>query len=203
MAAWSSRSPTPPSLMSATAAICGASPPRPRSSSSTRRSEGEVLIAEGAGAGACRPLGRLPMSASGPRTAAPSPSSPGFSRSLGGPLIGESRMTEAYICDAVRTPIGRYGGSARSCPRRRSRRDPDQGADRPQPAGRLGRAGRRHPRLRQPGRRGQSQPRPHGRAARRASRHVGRRHPQPPVRLGHGRGGDGGAGDPRLARRTC
>jgi hypothetical protein len=36
-AASSSRSPIPPSLMSATAAICAASRPRPRSSSSTRR----------------------------------------------------------------------------------------------------------------------------------------------------------------------
>ena len=109
-------------------------------------------------------------------------------------LIG---MTEAYICDYVRTPIGRYAGALSSRPRRRPRGDPDQGADRPQPGRRLGRARRRHPRLRQPGRRGQPQPRAHGGAARRASRQLGRSDAQPPVRLGARRGGDGGAGDPR------
>ena len=28
-----------------------------------------------------------------------------------GNVFGEGQMTEAYICDAIRTPIGRYGGS--------------------------------------------------------------------------------------------
>ncbi len=47
-------------------------------------------------------------------------------------------MTDAFICDAVRTPIGRYGGALAECPHRRSRRDPAQGADGAQPGGRLG-----------------------------------------------------------------
>ncbi len=165
--------------------------------------EGEVLIAEAPGAGACRPLGRYPCQRPRPRTAAPSPSSQGFSRSLGGALIGDERMTEAFICDAVRTPIGRYGGSLAHVRADDLAAIPIRALIERNPRRRLGRARRRHPGLRQPGRRGQSQPRPHGRAARRPSRHVGRRHPQPPVRLGHGRGGDGGAGDPRLARPTC
>ena len=42
-------------------------------------------------------------------------------------------MTEAFICDAVRTPIGRYGGGAVIGARRRPRGDPDPGADGPQP----------------------------------------------------------------------
>ena len=42
-------------------------------------------------------------------------------------------MTEAYICDAVRTPIGRYGGALSQRPRRRPRRHPDPRADRAQP----------------------------------------------------------------------
>ena len=42
-------------------------------------------------------------------------------------------MIEAFICDAVRTPIGRYGGALVVGARRRSRRDPDQGADGAQP----------------------------------------------------------------------
>ena len=106
-------------------------------------------------------------------------------------------MTEAFICDAVRTPIGRYGGSLAQVRADDLAAIPIRALIERNPRRRLGRARRRHPRLRQPGRRGQSQPRPHGRAARRPARHVGRRHPQPAVRLGHGRGGDGGAGDPR------
>ena len=41
-------------------------------------------------------------------------------------------MREAFICDAVRTPIGRYGGCARQGAHRRSRGGPDQGADQAQ-----------------------------------------------------------------------
>ncbi len=33
-------------------------------------------------------------------------------------------MAEAFICDAIRTPIGRYGGGLRQGAHRRSRRDP-------------------------------------------------------------------------------
>ena len=38
-------------------------------------------------------------------------------------------MPEAFICDGMRTPIGRYGGGARQGAHRRSRRGADQGAD--------------------------------------------------------------------------
>ena len=37
----------------------------------------------------------------------------------GAPRGALTRMTEAYICDYVRTPIGRYGGALSACPRRR------------------------------------------------------------------------------------
>ena len=41
-------------------------------------------------------------------------------------------MTEAFICDAVRTPIGRYGGSLAHVRADDLAADPDQGADRAQ-----------------------------------------------------------------------
>ena len=69
---------------------------------------------------------------------------------------------QAFICDAVRTPFGRYGGALVVGARRRPRRDPDRGADGAQPEGRLGGGRRRDLRLRQPGRRGQPQRRAHG-----------------------------------------
>ena len=47
-----------------------------------------------------------------------------------------------FICDAVRTPIGRYGGALAEGAHRRSRRRADQGADGAQPEGRLGEARR-------------------------------------------------------------
>ena len=81
----------------------------------------------------------------------------------------EGRSMDAFICDAVRTPIGRYGGALVVGAHRRPRRDPDQGADGAQPQGRLGGGRRRALRLRQPGRRGQPQRRPHVGAARRAA----------------------------------
>ena len=74
-------------------------------------------------------------------------------------------MKEAFICDAVRTPFGRYGGALKAfaptiwapcrCARHRA-----------QHVGGLGRSGRRAVRLREPGRRGQPQCRAHVRAAR-------------------------------------
>jgi acetyl-CoA acetyltransferase len=94
-------------------------------------------------------------------------------------------MTEAFICDASAPRSAATAGALSS-----SVRADDLAAipikaliDR-NPKRRLGRARRRHPRLRQPGRRGQSQPRAHGRAARRPARQLGRRDAQPPVRLG-------------------
>ncbi len=98
-------------------------------------------------------------------------------------------MTEAYLVDGVRTPIGRYGGAlaaragrrpCRACPlrallARRSRLD-------------LGRGRRRRLRLRQPGRRGQPQRRAHGAAAGRPAAVGAGRDGQPAVRLGPRRG---------------
>ena len=47
------------------------------------------------------------------------------------------RMTDAFICDAVRTPIGRYGGALSVGPPRRSRRHPAARAEGTQSRGRL------------------------------------------------------------------
>ena len=79
-------------------------------------------------------------------------------------------MADAYICDSVRTPIGRYGGALAmsaptTWPRIRSR-----ALMAAQRVGRLGAARRRDLRLRQPGRRGQPQRRAHGGAAGRPAR---------------------------------
>ncbi len=30
-------------------------------------------------------------------------------------LIGDNTMTQAFICDAIRTPFGRYGGALPAC----------------------------------------------------------------------------------------
>ena len=74
-------------------------------------------------------------------------------------------MTDAFICDAIRTPIGRYGGALSPV------RTDDLGAlpikalMRAQPERRLGSGRRRDLRLRQPGGRGQPQRRAHGGAA--------------------------------------
>ena len=57
-------------------------------------------------------------------------------------------MNQAFICDGVRTPIGRYGGALASA-RRRPRRPAAARAVGTPSAGRLGAAGRRDPRLRQ------------------------------------------------------
>ena len=92
-------------------------------------------------------------------------------------------MPEAFICDAVRTPIGRYGGALAKV------RTDDLAAI---PIKALM---ERHPkvdwaalddvylRLRQPGRRGQPQRRAHGAAARRPAGPRAGRHRQPAVRL--------------------
>ena len=80
--------------------------------------------------------------------------------------FGEASMSTAYLVAGVRTPIGRYGGALAAV------RPDDLAAHvvcaprRPAPGRRLGAGRRRHPRLRQPGRRGQPQRRPDGRAAR-------------------------------------
>ena len=93
-------------------------------------------------------------------------------------------MTEAFICDAIRTPVGRYNGGLSRGPSRRSRRPSHQGADEAQHRRRLGRRRRRDLWLRQPGGRGQSQRGAHGGAAGRPAGRGGGRHGQSPVRLG-------------------
>ena len=107
-------------------------------------------------------------------------------------------MTEAFICDAIRTPIGRYGGSLSSVRaddlaaipiRALIDRNPSVDWDALDDviygcANQAGEDNRNLARMAGP--------------ARRASRQIRRRDAQPPLRLRHGRGGDGGAGDPRL-----
>ena len=96
-------------------------------------------------------------------------------------------MRHAFICDAIRTPIGRYGGSLSAVRADDLACAADKGA-----AARATRRSTGPPSttsswLRQPGRRGQPQRRAHGRpAGRPAGRGPGHHH-QPPVRLRHGR----------------
>jgi 3-hydroxyacyl-CoA dehydrogenase/acetyl-CoA acetyltransferase len=99
----------------------------------------------------------------------------------------------AFICDAIRTPFGRYGGACSSV------RTDDLGAM-PLKALMARNPGvdwagrdRRDLRLRQPGRRGQPQRGAHGRLLAGLPDRGARRHHQPPVRLGPGRRGHGGA----------
>ena len=90
-------------------------------------------------------------------------------------------LREAWIVEAVRTPIGRYGGALASRPARRPCRARDPGgrrALRHRPGAHRG----RDPRLRQPGRRGQPQRRADGAAARRAAGRGRRPDRQPAVR---------------------
>ena len=111
-------------------------------------------------------------------------------------------MSEAYICDFVRTPIGRYGGALRDV-------RTDDLAAHPLRVLKARHAGLdweavddcMHG-LRQPGRRGQPQRRAHGAAARRPAADDSRRHHQPAVRLGSGRRRQRRARDPRRRGRT-
>ena len=106
-------------------------------------------------------------------------------------------LREAWIVEAVRTPIGRYGGALAqvrpddlAAARDRGRRRPLRhrpGADRG-----------RHPRLREPGRRGQPRRRPDGAAAGRAAGRGRWADRQPPVRV---RAPGGQLGRPRDRRR--
>ena len=92
-------------------------------------------------------------------------------------------MNQAFICDGVRTPIGRYGGALASA-RRRPRRPAAARAVGTPSAGRLGAAGRRDPRLRQ--RAGEDNRNgTHGAAAGRSAGRRVRYHGEPPVRFGH------------------
>ena len=78
-------------------------------------------------------------------------------------------MSEAFICDAIRTPFGRYGGALAHVRTDDLAARADHGAHRAQSGRRLGAGRRRDLRLRQPGGRGQPQRRAHGAAARRAA----------------------------------
>ena len=93
---------------------------------------------------------------------------------------------DAFVCDAVRTPIRRYGGALSSV----RADDPgglaDPGTDGAQPAGGLGAVGRGHPWLRQSGGRGQPQCRAHGRPSGRLAKGGARGDGQPVVRQRHG-----------------
>ena len=115
--------------------------------------------------------------------------------------IRRSTMPEAFICDGMRTPIGRYGGALAKV------RTDDLAAV---PIKALM---ERHPnvdwsaldevylRLRQPGRRGQPQRRAHGAAAGRAAGFDPGHHRQPALRVRAQCGGRRGAGDPRRRDR--
>ena len=75
-------------------------------------------------------------------------------------------MPEAFICDAVRTPIGRYAGALAKVRTDDLAAVPLKALMARNPQGRLDEARRGLFRLRQPGWRGQPQRRPHGAAAR-------------------------------------
>ena len=104
-------------------------------------------------------------------------------------------MSEAVICDAIRTPFGRYGGTFVRCAYGRSRRNAHSCPDGTESAGRLAGGGRRDLRLRESGRRGQSQCRAHGFAAGRPSAGCPRYDRESALRLQHGRGWDCGPCD--------
>ena len=111
-------------------------------------------------------------------------------------------MADAYICDFVRTPIGRYGGVLKDVRTDDLAAHPMRVLKQRNAVGRLGSARRRDLRLRQPGGRGQPQRRAHGGAAGRPAGPRVRRHDQPPVRLGPRRGRHRGARHPGRRRRA-
>ena len=97
-------------------------------------------------------------------------------------------MAEAFICDAVRTPIGRYGGALAAVRADDLAAAPIAALKARNPDVDWADGRRRDLRLRQSGRRGQSQRRAHGGAAGGAADLRSRRDRQPAVRLRHGRG---------------
>ena len=104
-------------------------------------------------------------------------------------------MRDVFICDAVRTPIGRYGGALAKVRTDDLAAAPAEGADEAQSEGGLGQARRGLSRLRQPGRRGQPQRRPHGAAARRTAGIDAGRDAQSALRVGPRCGRQRGARD--------
>ena len=106
-------------------------------------------------------------------------------------------MPEAFICDGVRTPIGRYGGGLAKVRTDDLAAVPLKALMKRNPNVDWSRARRGGVRLRQPGRRGQPQRGAHGAAARGIAGLRSRRDGQPAVRVGAQRGRLRGAGDPR------
>ena len=106
-------------------------------------------------------------------------------------------MGEVFVCDAVRTPIGRFGGSLAKVRVDDLAADANQGPDGQAPEARLVAGRRGLLRLRQPGRRGQPQCRADGAAVGGPAGFGSRPDPQSPVRLGARRGRR------RCARDSC
>ena len=102
---------------------------------------------------------------------------------------------QAYICDAIRTPFGRYGGALSSVRTDDLGAIPIQALMARNPKVDWQAVTDVHLRLRQPGRRGQPQRGAHGQPAGGVADRSAGRHDQPPVRLGAGRDRHGGPGD--------
>ena len=111
-------------------------------------------------------------------------------------------MNEAFICDAIRTPFGRYGGALSHVRTDDLAAVPIAALIERNPGRRLERGRRRHLRLRQPGGRGQSQRRAHGAAARGPAAGRARHDGEPPVRLEPGRDRASPRARSRAARPT-
>ena len=105
-------------------------------------------------------------------------------------------MAEAFICDAVRTPIGRYAGALAKVRTDDLAAVPLKALMARNPKVDWTQARRGLFRLRQSGRRGQPQRRPHGAAAGGPARQRAGRDAQPAVRLRPQCGRRGRAGDP-------
>ena len=108
-------------------------------------------------------------------------------------------MTEAFICDAIRTPVGRYNGGLSAVRVDDLAAHPIKALMKRNAGVDWGGGRRRDLWLRQPGGRGQSQRGAHGGPAGRPAGRGGGRHGQSPVRLGP-RGGRA-CGTRREARR--
>ena len=111
-------------------------------------------------------------------------------------------MPEAFICDGIRTAIGRYAGGLAKVRTDDLARGAAQGADEAASERRLVGGRRGGVRLRQPGRRGQPQRGAHGAAAGGPAGFGSGRDGQPAVRVGPERGRLCGAGDPRRRDRS-
>ena len=111
-------------------------------------------------------------------------------------------MGEVFVCDAVRTPIGRFGGSLAKVRADDLAATPIKALMAKHPNLDWSRGRRGLFRLRQPGRRGQPQRGADGAAARRVTGQGSRPDPQPPLRLGARRSRRRRARDPRRRDRS-